>query len=277
MPQTEIINLMKPNPDGIWTASEYTEAGYGKMPKIILTSYQQTMSLILQGLNFWSQRATIAAARFLRVVDVQREANPYYAMYLARGPLKIYTLPYFSDYHHEIQQNWQENQGPLGAWEAKFRSVIESVQKVKTPSAGIVRPKSWAGSNDSSYTIEFPLLNTVHSEDYSKNQNVIKSLIKDNLHSQQGTAGQLPPVIYTVSIPGVRFSPAAVVTRLWITNQGTMNQIGNDIIPDAWNVQITIRELINESEEIYNAAVTGDPSGVGAIFTEDPFTFRVTE
>jgi hypothetical protein len=70
-----------------------------------------------------------------------------------------------------------------------------------------------------------------------------------------------PPAIFEVVVPGVRVCPAAVLSQLVINNVGQMNLLslnGRDqIIPDAWEFQLTITELITESRQILQSTIDG--------------------
>jgi hypothetical protein len=77
----------------------------------------------------------------------------------------------------------------------------------------------------------------------------------------------VPPVIYEVSIPGIRYAPAAYISNLVVESIGQVNNvrlpatIGNggflelndlDInVPDAWNITIQLTELLPETRNIF--------------------------
>jgi len=130
-------------------------------------------------------------------------------------------------------------------------------------------PKSYAGATEYAYEVAFHLINTTGgSEDITKkniekNKQFLEAFIKQNLHVQQNTLTITPPCLYEAYVPGVRWSPVCVVSNLSVTNKGTLNRMpefGNYIIPDAWEVRIQFRELINESRDIYGEAIRGAES-----------------
>jgi hypothetical protein len=249
-----------------WTTTPYDKAKLAELPYIEMVGYQQTYSDAIVSLNFWKERVT-------------GDANPYKGLYMGE-PRSTYILPFFSDYHHGVTQNWQENQGPLGELVKKATDALETVGKVVYPAAGILYPKSYAGSQPATYTFGFTLLNTnagtSPSDDIQNNilmnASFVEDFMADNLHDQNGALSVLPPLIYEVYIPGVRWAPAAVVSNVTITNKGSMNDgsvFGFEkgyIYPDAWDVQITITELINESKKIWADATRNTPH-IGAGFT----------
>lgn len=239
--------------DICWTTTPYSKTALNEMPYIWMNGYQQDWSDLITSVNYWMTRV------------VERD-NPYLGLY--HGTQRsTYKLPYFNEYHHGISQSWQENQGPAGDAVKTLTGIAETVGRAIFPAAGILFPKSYAGNIAASYTFSFTLINTNDGmggeikDNIKKNKKFLDAFIKDNLHDQNGAVAVDPPLIYEVLIPGIRWSPAAVVSGLTVNNKGTMirgNSIGlgdAGIYPDAWEVQVTIQELINESRMIHEDAV----------------------
>lgn len=244
--------------DFIWTTTPYDQAALNEMPFIQLNGWEQTWSDAINAINFWMEKT-----------DEANEGNPYAGLY--NGTLKsLYKFPYFNEYHHAISQSWQENQGPAGALAKKITDLVETVGKAVLPAAGILYPKSYAGAQAASYAVNFSLINTCDGNggqiknNIMKNKAFLEQFIKDNLHDQNGALSIVPPLIYEVLIPGVRWSPAAVIQGLNVTNKGSLNSGasiglgGAYIYPDAWEISFTVQELINESKKIYNDALGAD-------------------
>ena len=241
--------------DICWTTTPYTEKALREMPYVNMIGYQQTWSDAIQSINYW----------MTRFLDKGKSGNPYKGLYLG-DKVSEYRLPYFNEYHHNISQSWQENQGPAGELVKKITNAAETVGKAILPAAGILFPKSYAGNTAASYQFSFTLINTCDGDggqikdNIKKNKKFIHNFINDNLHAQNNSLSVSPPLIYEVLIPGIRWSPAAVVAGLTINNKGTMNLgnaigLGEYIYPDAWEIQITVQELINESRNIYADAI----------------------
>jgi hypothetical protein len=125
-----------------------------------------------------------------------------------------------------------------------------------------------------SYSFTFNLINTNASVGDGKsiatnvknNRLFLESFISDNLHGQNGVLSIVPPLIYEIYIPGVRWSPAAYVSSLSVKNKGSLNEKSRGIIPgepihyifpDAWEIAVRITELIKESKTLYGDAITG--------------------
>ena len=102
------------------------------------------------------------------------------------------------------------------------------------------------------------LFNTLSEEDTKKNLIFKRRLQMSTLHDQRTALLASPPAIFQVRIPGVRYSPAAVIAQLSIINVGQINMIPVDgvtmAIPDAWGFNIRIAELIPESRQLMMAA-----------------------
>lgn len=238
-----------------WTASDFDESiALAEFPYIELIEYEQEFSSLLANINYWEQRIS------------GRTNDAYRGLYLGSPTGNTYILPFFMDTHHQIGQSWQENSAPLGPWVRGIADAVENVAKTFFPTAGIIYPKAYAGANQYAYDINFSLLNTIDEVGLFYNKFFLELFISQNLHVQHNALTITPPCLYEVYIPGVRWSPVAVVSNLTVTNIGTLNRIpnvggGNYIVPDAWNIQIQIQELINESRDIYLDAIVGRGSG----------------
>lgn len=245
-----------------WTTTPYSTQALNEMPYVEMIGYQQDWSQTIAAINNWFKRATDGVP------------NPFTGLYMGT-PADTYILPYFSEYHHEITQNWQENQGPLGPAVAEALQFAENVAKAFLPAAGVVTPRSWAGGGAASYSFTVNLINTNGGANpdaeipngIEKNRAFLESFIKANLHEPSGALSLIPPLIYEVYIPGVRYSPAAVVSNLSVKNKGSLNTnvqgtgVKNYVYPDAWEVTVTVTELITETKGIYGDSIKGRASG----------------
>lgn len=251
--------------DICWTTTPYSEKALSEMPCVEMIGYQQQWSTTLISINTW----------FTRFKNIGNGGNPYKNLYMGiPQPSSTYRLPFFNEYHHNTSQSWQENNGPVGEWTKKLTDLAETAAKMVLPAAGILYPKSYAGAGPTTYSFTFNLINTNAgngtpadiSHNISRNKQFIEQFIRDNLHDQNGMLSIIPPLIYEVFIPGVRWSPAAVVSNFVVSNKGSLNRNTNGIIhgakpnyiyPDAWEITIGITELINESRKIWDDARAG--------------------
>lgn len=252
-----------------WTNTPYTPAALGQLPCIEMLGFQQEWSSAITSIDTWITR-----------IKEGTEGNPYKDLYMGKPAEKgNYRLPFFSEYHHNTTQSWQENTGPLGETFKTITDYVETVGKAILPAAGIIFPKSYAGSVPASYSFTFNLINTyagnnagleIQKNIYS-NREFLENFIRNNLHDQNGALSVVPPLIYEIRIPGIRFAPAAIVSNLVINNKGMLNKLygENYIYPDAWEVTVTITELINESRKIWNDAIQAKGAISTRVFSGD--------
>lgn len=249
-----------------WTNTPYNEDALKEIPSIEMVGYQQDASAARTSIERWFKRVENTVVGKGATLD-----NPYQGLYSGTWA-NTYILPFLNEYRHNITQNWAPNDGPLGARVKKAYDTIEAMGRAFLPAAGIIYPKSYGGSVAANYAFTFNLINTNTGGgqdtqiNITRNKAFKESFINDNLHAMNGSLSVAPPLIYEVLIPGVRWSPAAVVTGLTVNNKGTMNKnIGhryfpgdeNYIFPDAWEITVNVTELINESRNIYQDAISG--------------------
>lgn len=255
-----------------WAVS-YKKDALSEVPRLTMTEYQINVSSLASSVQYWLNQG-IETVESLVAGDIfnAESDNPYKGLYHAKPTGQSYIFPFYAPYHHQMTNNWSENKGPLGETIDAF---IANPAKLLKPSAGIETAKAWQGTNAGSFEIKFQLLNTVEDKDIEKNQALIKQLLRANMPYRINAVTQLPPVIYTVAIPGVRYSPAAVISNMTVANLGQINFINGKNIPDAFEVQLQITELIVESRQIFDAAINGDTSKVTAIMESPPETQEV--
>ena len=245
-----------------WTTTPYTSDALAELPCIELYGYQQQ----------WSAAVTNIQTAPKRITETNKEGgNPYYGLY-SGTPATKYKLPFFSEEHHGISNTWEENQGPLGNAIKEGVDLIKNATAVVAAGAGVLMPKSFSSPTPATYSFSFHLINTNAgngggiSTNIAKNKKFLESIIRDNLHDQSNAAVVQPPLIYEIYIPGIRWSPASVISGLSVKNKGTMNNNTGGIIqglpsyyiyPDAWEVTVTVNELIAETKMLFNNINSG--------------------
>jgi hypothetical protein len=259
--------------DYSWCAKKPNKDVIKTIPWIELIFYQQDLSNILTSLAYWGTAASQAVGVFkkdyaaakakgaghagaghadalLKSLAAQRDnqSDPYQNLYFAKS-VGTYTLPYYSTYNHMMQNSWGENKGLIGGF---VEETIVQIAKQFMPSAGILSPKAWEGLQVASIPIEFVLLNTTDFSDIKKNMELIEKLLVLNTPSRINPVAQLPPVICSARIPGIRWMPAAYLSLLQIENLGQMVYMdeyeGN--IPEAYKITMNLTELIETSRQI---------------------------
>ena len=119
--------------------------------------------------------------------------------------------------------------------------------------------------------IKFPLLNTGSVEDIQQNWQLLFGLIYQNRPGRETRSIIDLPVIYEVSLPGVVYMPYAYISSLSIKFLGSRRLLKiqapidgipplDTIIPDAYEVNITIQGLNDETKNFIYAAIAGGSS-----------------
>lgn len=157
-------------------------------------------------------------------------------------------------------------------------SIGETAMKLQYPLVGANdRPRVFTSHNERSVTIEFPLYNTLHESDWKKNRAFLQVLMSQNLFIKRDFMTGLPPVFYRVLVPGQYFSFASSVTNIDVQNLGNIRMLSEDgntgpgkgiIVPDAWQVAITLNELTMPSLNQFQAAIS--PVGYNRVVVGKP-------
>ncbi len=240
--------------DYSWSVSNKKLTSRKEVPQIHIKEFQQTVSSIRQSMTYLANQAT-------GVVKGQVK-DPYAGLYAVdkSEPGNYYVLPYYNQYHHNIQNAWGENKGSIGQVASEGLNVITNAAKVVFPSAGIEGAKSWEGSQPSRYNFSFYLLNTVNpSVDIERNRELIRTMINNNLMDKIDFIAIRPPALCEIKIPGIRGTTVGVMENINIQNMGQLNYYGETIgnVPDAFMVTVSIQELLVESRQIYADELKG--------------------
>jgi len=207
-----------------------------------------------------------------------------------------YIFPYFNKTAFDLgTQNWQQLD-PIGESIKKFAggaqkflnifgdtgktlgNVVGGAVKVgefiqqgaetalmaQYPSIGTQdRPRVFAGHSERQITISFPLLNTVNPYEYYKNRDLIYLLMSQNLYNKRDYITGVPPVFYDVHIPGQYYCYAAAMTNINVEHLGNTRILDSSwTIPDAYQVTLTLTEMVTPSKNQFEAMTTGNPYSV---------------
>ena len=141
------------------------------------------------------------------------------------------------------------------------------------PSVGATdRPKVFMAHNDRTINISFVLYNTLSQLEWVDNLDLIQLIMSQNLFNKRDYTTGVPPVFYTVYIPGQYFCYAACLTNFKVEhlgNQRLLNYGGEYIIPDAYQVDITLTELVKPSKNQFQAITTGEALSHVSVTTVD--------
>ena len=146
------------------------------------------------------------------------------------------------------------------------------------PSVGITdRPKMFNAHNERTININFTLYNTINGQDWQKNRDLIYLLMSQNLFNKRDLTTGVPPVFYDVYIPGQYYSYASCITNIKVDHLGNQRLLyGSYIVPDAYDVTISLTELVKPSKNQFEAIQSGaaaDYVNVTPLQGPDPSTF----
>lgn len=228
-----------------WTVST-SDLARKEVPVIKIKEYQLTFSSIRNAGQYWFGQAA-------GLLETGKTGDPYEGLYNVEAgqPGNEYTIPYYNEYHHEIRNAWGHNVGLFPEMANQITETVTKVAQAWYPSAGIEQAKSWEGTDAAIYNVTFYLFNTVDPDnDIKKNKELIYALCNNNLKDKIDFLVTRPPCICQVEIPGVRGKTVAALTRVAISNMGQINKIDGDNVPDAYQIQLEVKELLNESRQI---------------------------
>lgn len=149
---------------------------------------------------------------------------------------------------------------------AKFGQAMDLVQSgsnallnMQYPGVGITdRPKMFNSHSDRTITINFTLYNTIDAEDWTKNRDLVYLLMSQNLFNKRDLTTGVPPVFYDVYIPGQYFSYASCMTNFKVDYLGNQRLLYDRyIVPDAYDVTISLTELVKPSKNQFEAIQNG--------------------
>ena len=201
-----------------------------------------------------------------------------------------YYFPYFAKASYELTTSqWQQFDSIgqsinnitgglgklLGGTAEKITSLVsggieagsalaQTALQTAYPVVGIAdRPRIFTSHSDRTITIEFPLYNTLQENDWKRNKDFISLFMHQNLFNKRNFITGLPPCWYKVKIPGVYYSVASCVTNFVAENLGNirMMDVGNGkefLVPDAYQVRITLQEMAMPSKNQFHFAMSGE-------------------
>ena len=252
------------NKDGRWCAAD---EGIGAkslrdVPYVEMIEYQQECNAIQRALNYWNDFES----------KKNKRENPYEGLYIAEPTNNSYILPYLSDYHHNITQKWMAGQGPSEDNDNRIKWMLQKAGE-KTGWAGVEQPESWSGQDLAEWSFSFYLINTFDPDkDILNHLKFLGTIMSQNMLGRPDAITYVPPCIYKIHIPGIRFAPVATVSKLTVQNIGAVHahtvpgiNTSPVLVPDAWKVDIHIHEHILESRRILETVFSGEVSKVEAI------------
>ena len=186
-----------------------------------------------------------------------------------------YILPYFSETYFNIGNNWSDSAKTSSKLEGKTKALSDAGISMMNapgfwdPGVYIERPKfyNFDFGNEVEVSVNFPLINTHKFEDVSRNIQLIKNLVIQNLPYRKTISTSEIPVIYDVKIPGVAHHPFCFIKKLDIKHAGnkriTTEFDGTPmLIPDAYMVSITLVSMVLNASNFYLEAFGDNINGI---------------
>jgi hypothetical protein len=177
-------------------------------------------------------------------------------LYARAATGRIYTLPYYNkDYFHAGNEfnDSTENAPPLVGGFFDAIQAAGAIPSLTEPGVYVQRPKfyQFASAPEPAVNISLTLYNTMTPMSYLKHTKFIQQLALNNLPRRITRSVVEPPCIYEVLIPGKAFYPYCFVSNLRVTNVGARRIINNEIVPDAFQIEIGLTSLTKNASNFY--------------------------
>lgn len=206
--------------------------------------------------------------------------RPYNFLYATELTGFQYVLPYFGNSYNETsnsfgagQSNFVSGLTDIASNVASFASNIQGALK---PGTYIETAKQFnMGDSGRSVNIKIPLLNTGEFTDIVDNWQLIFGLIYQNRPGRLTRAIIDVPVIYEVYSQGMVYMPFAFISSLSVNFLGSRRTVNirvpvglnpgeyftdiTTIVPDAYELNITLQGLNDESRNFLYTNVTKSP------------------
>lgn len=140
---------------------------------------------------------------------------------------------------------------------AKVTSFFQGIRSLTEPGIFLVKPRFY-NPTSSSQTVNFtfPLLNTFSEKDIKFNYDLTWLLLFQNCIKRIDRGAYIPPCIYEVTVPGLVYMKFGYVESISVDLAGTRRsmKVGNDrtIIPEAYNITISLKQLTTDVAEFYD-------------------------
>jgi hypothetical protein len=206
----------------------------------------------------------------------------------------MYYMPYFDNRMRDLLNNFSEEDSIFHQGTNLMRGV-ETMRRsaaalarfayFSEPGIYIERPKFYSfNSSGDLLDVTFPLINTGWSsyEDVRRNWQLVFMLIYQNRPNRRSRELIDPACIYEVNIPGVKYIPFAFMRNIKIDFMGARRNLKlevptstgistiNTIVPDAYNISITLEGLVPESQNFLAAMLT-DKQDIVNVVSNDRF------
>jgi len=225
--------------------------------------------------------------------------KPYEGLYITEDTKFVYSLPYFSNTQNMITNQFDSvDEAFTGINPTGLQNLTESMRtlamgasvavNLAAPGIYVEKPKFYQ-FGDKSETVEFsfPLINTGWStfEDLVRNWQLLFLLAYQNRPNRRSRDLIDPPVIYELTIPGVKYSPFAYIRSLEVQFKGSRRRMNipvpytggtttvNTIIPDAYVVNVRMETLVGETQNFLYSMIADKQNVVTVTDSYNPFDY----
>ena len=274
-----LINVIK---DYHWTLSKIDE----EIPYVWLREYKCLENQIKRQTEAFLTQAGNTAGQALEVFGVKKgntnELEIYKELFPKDQPTGFaYKFPYFNKNAFQLSTpNWtalpdagqalsnllSNTFGKVGetvaAAAGAVGDVVKFAAKMQTPAFGVAdAPKVFKSHSERTINISFTLYNTLRPNDWKKNRQLGYLLVFQNLYNKRDYVTGVPPVFYDVFIPGQYYTYAAAMTDIKVEQLGNQRLLEDCIVPDAYQFDITLSELVMPSKNQLFAVSNGTARG----------------
>lgn len=272
-----------------WTLSNLKNTeDLAEVPFVRLREFKCVDSSIKRQMQFYTQLGidTVESAFGLDKNTNLEVLDSYQEIWPKDNPTNFsYKFPYFNKTAFELQtEPWQSldsvgdatkkittgigqllNNAEIGNSIQKgidfFRMGTNLALNSQYPTVGVPdRPKIFTAHGERNINISFTLYNTVREEDWKKNRDLLYLLMSQNLYNKRDYTTGVPPVFYDVYIPGQYFCYAAAMTNIKVEHLGNQRLFYGDdgfVVPDAYQVDLTLTELVKPSKNQFESLADG--------------------
>lgn len=280
-----VVNVVNDYP---WTQTKVK--GRNDIPYIKLIEHRNEQSLLMRQFSYYAQGVVQTVDDALISRSAKGLLNVYDEIWPDNPTNWSYWFPYFSKTQYELNTpNWSKVDSPGEQIKGAAGGVADALKKVGfekaagflngavavgeavaagaelalkgvSPLVGVVdRPRIFTEHSERSINIQFPLYNTINKDDWKKNRDFYYRFASQNLFNKRDFITGLPPVWYRVYIPGQYYSHASCVTNFTVENLGNSRlAYGDFIVPDAYQITITLTEMLMPSLNQFQSVISGD-------------------
>lgn len=277
--------------NSVFASTDSVSTGFGVVGNILQQAglpqngpVQATTNIVSNTLKQVAQslQSNISLLTNANVSHGNNVLTPYDSLYLTEKTGFNYSFPYFSDNFVASGLTFGESSESENLFSG-IANLSKTVSDTLASATGATSPGTYIERSQifkmdgkgRSYDIKFPLLNTESFEDIIANWQLLFALVYQNRPGRITRSIIDLPVIYEMTIPGITFIPYAYIESLDVQFLGnrrmmtvpipTINQgqnrttSVNTIVPDAYQVSITLRGLNDDTRNFMYSGVVRQP------------------